>query len=206
MQFARSLAQGHVVVSDLYSNTQVMTGDVLSGLGSSAAILYYNETVTYRDGTQAHMDLHVLPMPKTAGADALMTQAGVGLCAYKTTDQKAEAAALFVRWLTENGRNLDFVAQTGYMLVRNGAFDAIENYDKFPEPTESYRQLYAALKIMQENYTPLSEPRFGGYYGKVSQLYDGLRQMQQELPARAAAGESIDALAEETWALLCAIH
>ena len=101
MQFARSLAQGHVVVSDLYSNTQVMTGDVLSGLGSSAAILYYNDTVTYRDGTQEPMDLHVLPMPKTAGADALMTQAGVGLCAYKTTDQKAEAAALFVRWLTE---------------------------------------------------------------------------------------------------------
>ena len=152
------------------------------------------------------MDLHVLPMPKTAGVDALMTQAGVGLCAYKTTAQKAEAAALFVRWLTESERNLDFVAQTGYMPVRNGAFDAIENYDKFPEPTESYRQLYAALKIMQENYTPLSEPRFGGYYGKVSQLYDGLRQMQQELPARAAAGESIDALAEETWALLCAVH
>lgn len=53
MQFARSLAQGHVVVSDLYSNTQVMTGDVLSGLGSSAAILYYNDTVTYRDGTRS---------------------------------------------------------------------------------------------------------------------------------------------------------
>lgn len=34
----------------------------------------------------------------------------------------------------------------------------------------------------------------------------GLRKMQQELPARAAAGESIDTLAEETWALLCAIH
>ena len=90
------------------------------------------------------------------------------------------------------------MAQTGYMPVRNGAFDAIENYDKFPEPTESYRQLYAALKIMQESYTPLSEPRFEGY--------DGLRKMQQELPARAAAGESIDTLAEETWALLCAIH
>ena len=117
-----------------------------------------------------------------------------------------DAAALIVRWLTESERNLDFVAQTGYMPVRNGAFDAIENYDKFPEPTESYRQLYAALKIMQESYTPLSEPRFEGYYGKVSQLYDGLRKMQQELPARAAAGESIDTLAEETWALLCAIH
>ena len=206
MQFARALAQGHVVVSDLYSNTQVMTGDVLSGLGSSAAILYYNNTVTYRDGTQEPMDLHVLPMPMSKGHDALMTQAGVGLCSYKTTEQKAEAAALFVRWLTESERNLDFVAQTGYMPVRSGAFDAIEGYDSFPEPVASYRQLYAALKTMREDYTPVSEPRFAGYYARVNALYDGLRQMQQELPARAAAGEDVEALAAETWALLCSIR
>lgn len=206
MQFARALAQGHVVVSDLYSNTQVMTGEVLAGLGSSAAILYYNDTVTYRDGTREPMDLHVLPMPMSAGCDALMTQAGVGLGAYKTTEKKAEAAALFVRWLTEPERNLDFVAQTGYMPVRNGAFDSIENYDKFPEPAESYQQLYAALKTMREDYTPVSEPRFEGYYSKVSALYDGLRQLQKELPTRAAAGENVDALAEETWALLCSIR
>ena len=206
MQFARSLAQGHVVVSDLYSNTQVMTGDVLCGLGSSAAILYYNDTVTYPDNTQEPMNLHVLPMPKTASADALMTQAGVGLCAYKTTEQKAEASALFVRWLTEAERNLDFVAQTGYMPVRNGAFDAIESYASFPEPAAAYESLYAALKTMREDYVPVSEPRFEGYYGKVSVLYDGLRRLQQELPARAAAGEDIDALAEETWALFCSIR
>ena len=206
MQFARSLAQGHVVVSDLYSNTQVMTGDVVCGLGSSAAILYYNDTVTYPDNTQEPMDLHVLPMPKTEGADALMTQAGVGLCAYKTTEQKAEAAALFVRWLTEAERNLDFVAQTGYMPVRSGAFDAISDYDNFPAPAAAYESLYAALKTMREDYVPVSEPRFEGYYGKVSVLYDGLRQLQQELPARAAAGEDVDALAEETWALFCSIR
>lgn len=52
----------------------------------------------------------------------------------------------------------------------------------------------------------MSEPRFEGYYGRVSVLYDGLRRLQQELPARAAAGEDIDALAEETWELLCSIH
>lgn len=206
MQFARSLAQGHIVVSDLYSNTQVMTGETLSGLGSSAAILYYNDTVGYEDGRTEPMDLHVVPMPRTEGSDALMTQAGVGLCAYKTTDQKAEAAALFVRWLTEAERNLDFVAQTGYMPVRSGAFDAIADYDGFPEPAESYRQLYAALETMQESYTPVSEPRFTGYYDKVNTLYDGLKQLQRELPARVAAGEDVDALAEETWALLCSIH
>ena len=66
MQFARALAQGHIVVSDLYSNTQVMTGEVLSGLGSSAAILYYNDTVTYEDGRNEPMDLQVVPLPMTA--------------------------------------------------------------------------------------------------------------------------------------------
>ena len=68
------------------------------------------------------------------------------------------------------------------MPVRNGAFDAIESYGSFPEPAESYQSLYAALKTMREDYVPVSEPRFEGYYGKVSVLYDGLRRLQQELP------------------------
>lgn len=98
------------------------------------------------------------------------------------------------------------MAQTGYMPVRNGAFDAIENYDKFPEPTESYRQLYAALKIMQESYTPLSEPRFEGLLRKGQPTLRRPAENAAGASRRAAAGESIDTLAEETWALLCAIH
>ena len=39
MEFARALVQGDILISDLYSNTQVMTGETLAGLGSSAAIL-----------------------------------------------------------------------------------------------------------------------------------------------------------------------
>ena len=187
MQFARSLAQGHVVVSDLYSNTQVMTGDVVCGLGSSAAILYYNDTVTYPAAERSIARL----CRQMRAMDEWLT---------------AEAAALFVRWLTEAERNLDFVAQTGYMPVRNGAFDAISDYGNFPTPAAAYESLYAALKTMREDYVPVSEPRFEGYYDKVSVLYDGLRRLQQELPKRAAAGEDIDALAEETWALFCSIR
>lgn len=80
------------------------------------------------------------------------------------------------------------------------------DYGNFPAPAAAYESLYAALKTMREDYTPVSEPRFEGYYGRVSVLYDGLRRLQQELPKRAAAGEDIDALAEETWALLCSIR
>ena len=93
-----------------------------------------------------------------------------------------------------------------YAGLRSDAFDAISDYDNFPAPAAAYESLYAALKTMREDYVPVSEPRFEGYYGKVSVLYDGLRQLQQELPKRAAAGEDIDALAEETWALFCSIR
>ncbi len=118
MEFARALVQGDILISDLYSNTQVMTGETLAGLGSSAAILYYNDFVTYPDNTTEPTDLLLAPLPHAAGtATPLMPQAGVGLCAFKTTDQKAEAAAVFLRWLTEQQRNLEFAADTGYMPV-----------------------------------------------------------------------------------------
>ena len=205
LEFARALVQGHVQMSDRYSNTQVMTGETISGIGSSAAILYYNDKVSYLDGTVEPMNLQVLPLPKTDGADALMTQAGVGLCAYQTDEQRAEAASLFVHWLTEPERNLDFVAETGYMPVRSGAFDAIEDYADFPEPQQAYQNLYAALNTMRQEYTPLSEPGFPGYYGKVNALYETLREAQRDYPARLAAGESVGELANETWAQLCSM-
>lgn len=205
MQFARALVQGHVQVSDLYSNTQVMTGETLGGLGSCAAILYYNDTVSYPDGTSEPMNLHILPMPMTEGATPLMTQAGVGIAAYKTTDQKAEAAALFVDWLTQPERNLAFVSDTGYMPVRTGAFDDID-LSTYDFPDESYVTLYTALKQAQQNYTPVSEPSFVGYYDDIYTLYSWLRQAQQQMPARVAAGEDVEALAEETWAFFRSIR
>ena len=34
MEFARALVQGDILISDLYSNTQVMTGETLAGLAA----------------------------------------------------------------------------------------------------------------------------------------------------------------------------
>ena len=203
MKFAQQLVQGHIVISDQYSNTQVMTGETLSGIGSTAAIIYYNDTVTYPDNTSEPMNLKVLPLPRTGEGEQFMPMTGVGLCAYQTTEQKAEAAAVFVRWLTEGERNLAFVAETGYMPVNNDAFAAIENHD-FPDA--GYASLFDAIKTMREGYTPVVRPTFSGYYDKIDALYGGLRQMMPALRERSANGESVDALAKETWDFFCSIQ
>ena len=198
MEFAESLAKGHIVVSDLYSNTQVMTGEVASGVGSCASILYYNDTVTYPDNTTEPMNLQVLPLPKTDGKDLLVTQAGVGLCAYKTTEQKAEAATVFTRWLTESERNLEFVASTGYMPVNKDSFDKIKEYDF---TTDEYKNLYTTLGTVNETATAVREPSFVGYYAKINPLYEKLRELQPQLAERYKNGEDARALAAETWEL-----
>ena len=204
MKFAEPLAQGHIAVADLYANTQVMTGDALAGIGSTAAIAYYNDTVTYPDNTTEPTNLKVLPLPLTgSGEKEYMPQTGVGLAAYKTDEQKAEAASVFFRWFTEGQRNLDFVAETGYMPVNNQAFEVIDTY-QFAD--EGYASLYDAISTMRQTCTAVVRPDFEGYYDKVDTLYNALRQCQTELKQRCDNGEDPAAVAEETWNILCSVR
>ena len=192
-KFASAIAKGHIVVSDLYSNTQVMTGQTIAGISSSAAVLYYNDTITYPDNTQEPTNLKVLPVPTSSGKK-YATQAGVGLCAYKTTPQKAEAATAFAKWFTEENRNLDFVAQTGYMPVKNGAFDKLESYTF---KTEAFRNTYAALKSTVESCTFLSEPSMAGYFPNTYTLYSKIRALQKELPSMYENGKTEEEITDQ---------
>lgn len=197
--FVESIAKGHIVVSDMYSNTQVMTGQTCAGIGSSASVLYYNDQITYPDNTSEDMNLQVLPMPQQAGKQKVATQSGVGLCAYKTTSVKAEAATVFTRWFTEEQRNLDFVLSTGYMPVRTGAFGKIRDC---AFSSDAYKNLYDALSVTVATCTFEKEPKFDGYYSKVYALYDQIRKIQSSLEARYEKGETYEQIVAELRAAL----
>lgn len=198
LKFARPLVQGHISLSDPYSSTKLTTGEVLSGIGSTAGILYFNDIVTYPDNTSEPTNLKVLPLPKTEGTEGIMPVTGVGISAYRTTEQKAEAASVFLHWFTEKQHNLDFVVETGYMPVNNGAFDEIDSY---PFPNESYKELYIAIKSMKETYTPVILTSDSGASDKTKFLTEELRKMYPVWLQRAQLGESVDALAKESWEL-----
>lgn len=200
--FATAIAKGHIVVSDMYSNTQVMTGQTCAGIGSSASVLYYNDEITYPDNTSEPMNLKVLPMPQQTGKQKVATQSGVGLGAYKTTAVKAEAATVFAKWFTAEQRNLDFVLSTGYMPVRTGAFDKISD-NSFK--SDAYRNLYKALTTTVATCSFKKEPSIEGYYAKVSDLYDKIRNIQKSLESRYGKGETCEQIVEELNAALYAV-
>ncbi len=203
MKFAESLVKGHIVVSEPYATTQVMTGDVLSGLSSSAAIAYYNDTVTYQDNTSEPMKLKVLPLPRNNGeGEEFYPVAGAGISALKTTEQKGEAASIFLHWFTEAERNLDFVVETGYMPVHNGAFEAIDDYGF---ENEGYESLYSSIKVMRDDYVSQIRPYFADYNAKVNALYAGIKERCPKLNERYYSGEKETVLAEELWEFFCTI-
>lgn len=133
---------------------------------------------------------------------AVTHQTGHGCAAHQQDGRAAasRAAAVFLRWFTEQQRNLEFAADTGYMPVSSAAFDAIADY-QFEQ--QSYQRLYDVYNEMRLQNTPLSEPGIVGYHAKAKALYDSLRQRQKDYPQRLANGETLEALTEETWQLLC---
>lgn len=194
-QFAEAIAKGHIIVADLYANTQIMTGQVIAGIGSSASILYYNDKITYPDNTQIDTNLHVLKIPQAGNnTPNYATQAGVGLCAYKTTKQKEEACTVFAQWFTEENRNLDFVASTGYMPVLNNSFNKIDTYNF---KNNNYQVLYQAIAKTKESCTLLSEPNFINYYPNVYSLYDKIRLLQKNLSSKYNEGKSQEEITSE---------
>lgn len=202
MPFAKALVQGHIVVSDLYSNTQVMTGEVVAGIGSTASILYYNDTITYPNGQAEPMQLQVLPIPKAVGKKFLVTQAGVGLCGRKTTEQKIEAATIFARWLTESERNMDFCVETGYMPVKKDSFAKIQDQ---AFPSKAYQNLYQTLATVNSSATAIREASFPDYFSKVHTFYEALKKQQGTLPGKIHSPEDVDKLAAQLWELFRAV-
>lgn len=199
-QFLNALVQGHVVVSDLYSNTQVMTGETAAGIGSTAAILYFNDTVTYPDNTSEPMNLMVLPIPSDAGeGNRIITQSGVGLCGLKSGSAKDQAAAEFVHWLTQKKRNLDFCVEAGYMPVYQ---DAFRGMDRYIYPDEARKSLYDAIQSMKQNAKMIPEHTNPGYSAHVIRVHDALRSHQKDYAARYQAGESKEALVGECWEMI----
>ena len=145
------------------------------------------------------MNLQVLPLPQQAGKQKVATQAGVGLCAYKTTAKKTEAATVFARWFTEEQRNVDFVLSTGYMPVRTGAFAKI---DENSFKSDAFKNLYAALTKTVATCTFVREPNFDGYYSKVSTLYNQIRNVQKNLDALYTAGGTTEQIVAKMRAAL----
>src|SRR5690606_8656010 len=114
--------KGDYAIYDGYSSDLAKTGDIICSTGSTAGILFYGNEITYPDNTKEKIEYVILPYPTFEGGEKVAIQRGSGLIVAKSTPQKEEAAALFLKWFTSPEQNMRFVSSTGYLPITHQAF------------------------------------------------------------------------------------
>ena len=92
---AKAAVQGDVCLLGGYSTTAMMTGEAVCGIGSSASILYFKDTVTLPDNTTMPLTLKALPVPHFAAAAPLASREAWALPNTRPQPKKPELAVYF---------------------------------------------------------------------------------------------------------------
>ncbi len=120
--YARAALKGGVWLQGGYATEPLRTGDSIVSVASSASVLYYSTTVTYADNTTEEVEIKALPCPVFEDGKKLVMQRGAGICTVKSTPEREEACMVFLKWLTDPQKNVEFVTQLGYMPVKQESF------------------------------------------------------------------------------------
>ena len=161
--YARAALKGGVWLQGGYATEPLRTGDSIVSVASSASVLYYSTTVTYADNTTEEVEIKVLPCPVFEDGKKLVMQRGAGICTVKSTPEREEACMVFLKWLTDPQKNVEFVTQLGYMPVKQESFDVYlpKALEGIQDPM--YRSLYEAFLKTQEEYEFYTAPQRPDY-------------------------------------------
>ncbi|MEN6313072.1 MAG: extracellular solute-binding protein [Clostridiaceae bacterium] len=115
------MVKGYYGEYSFYRSEDVQTGDLVMYAGSTAGAGFFPKTVTYADNTKYDIELKVLPYPSFKNGKKVAVQQGAGVVVAKSAPEKEYASIVFLKWLTEPKRNVDFVLKTGYLPVTKEA-------------------------------------------------------------------------------------
>ena len=160
--YAKAAIKGGIWLNEGYATEPLRTGEAIVSVASSASVLYYEDIVTYPDNRSEPIEIIARPVPVFENGTKLVMQRGAGICLTKSTSEREEAAAKFVKWLTEPEKNVKFVTSVGYMPVTEKAFEllpeAIKNLTN-----EKYKSLYQAYVDTQNDYIFYNAPQMDSY-------------------------------------------
>lgn len=181
------------------------TADLISNVGSTAAILYMRDYVTNPDNTRETIVTNYYPCPVFSGGKVTLLQRGVGLFAIKSTDERKNlGAVVFAKWLAQENSNLNFAMQAGYLPTNKEALPKLLNN---PQDVHNfkYRKLYTCMQQVYKQGTWLHLPHNAAEiqqnleYGSKNILRAAHQQYLQEIAGGANPQQTLDKLVEESY-------
>lgn len=202
--YSKGMAMGYFNAIGRFRSDDVKAGDLIAYAGSSSSAVYFPTWIA-RNNKQESIEMLALNYPHFAEGERLVIQQGAGMCIAKSTPQRQEASALFLKWFTSEEKNTDFAMCSGYLPVKR---DFYENkpFQEFLAKTDpenrtgrNIQKVYEiTLKQVAEKSTYSSSP-FGESY-EVRRILDRtLREKVQELKTEVRSLQIKGLKEEEIW-------
>ncbi len=183
--------EGGFAIYDGYSSDLSKTGDIVCSTGSSAGILFYGDTITYKDGTTESVEYSVLPYPVFEGGTKTAIQRGGGLMVAKSDEKKEYAAAVFIKWLTEAEQNMKFVDETGYLPVTKKAFEQDMTGHIATIGDARVKKMLTSVMGMYENYEFFTAPTYSAFDSQSGDFENELKTILTNERNKYLAGDTV---------------
>ncbi len=195
--------KGYYTSKNRFRSEDAKTGSIIALVCSTTGATYYPSEVTIQDEYTYPIENMVLNVPNFEGTDPYIVQQGAGMAVVRSDEKTEYACSVFLKWFTEEERNIQFSVRSGYLPVKRSAndFDKISaaNTDGAISPT-MLNTLKTAIDEVNSYSLYTSPP-----YEKSAQVRDFIGDTMEQsakdaraaVLARIADGEARDAVLEE---------
>lgn len=127
---------GHYFSQSRFRSDDAKIGEIIAMVCSTTGAAYFPTSVTLEDEYTYPIEGLVLPVPNFEGTDPFLVQQGAGMVVVKSDEKTEYACSVFLRWMTEKDRNIDFAVNSGYLPVKKEANDFSAISDGFQAESE----------------------------------------------------------------------
>lgn len=158
--YFEAAVKGGYAIYDGYSSDLAKTGEIVCSTGSTAGILFYGNTITYKDNTIENVEYEILPYPVFKNGKRIAIQRGGGMLVTKSTKEKEYASVEFLKWFTSPEQNMKFISETGYLPVTKKAFETKVDENINKATNENIKKLLKTAVTMYREYDFYVPPVF----------------------------------------------
>lgn len=115
--------KGYFTAQSRYRSDDAKTGSLISLVCSTSGAAYFPNEVTIDDDYSYPIENLVLPVPLFEDSEPYIVQQGAGMSVIKSDSSKEYASITFLKWFTEEERNIEFSISSGYLPVKSAAND-----------------------------------------------------------------------------------
>lgn len=192
--------RGYFTAQGRFRSDDAKTGDLIALVGSSSGAAYFPKEVAVSDVESYPIESIVAPAPMFEQGEKIAVQQGAGMVVTASDTQHEYASVLFLKWFTEERRNIQFSLASGYLPVKKAANDfetikkVIENNAEL-DSAEMIDVVEVAEKQLSEVQLYTTKAFEGGSDARSlldTSMQDLAKADREQVVERLAQGQSLD--------------